>query len=280
MILANTSQGDSLIDKTIEFLSTKGLDFCINLVAAAAIYIAGRWVAKFLVNIVEKMLDKSKVDETLKKFILALAHSALLLVVILAALNKLGINTTVFAAAIAAAGLAIGLALQGSLSNFAAGLMIILFKPFKVGDLVEAGGVLGTVEEVHIFNTTIITLDNIEMIVPNNSITASTITNYDAKPYRRIDLVFGCAYTDDIKAVKAFLEETVNSIDKVLDSPAPQVAVSELGDSSINFVVRPFVKPADYWEVRFALTEKVKLGFDEKGFNIPYPTQDINITQN
>jgi len=197
--------------------------------------------------------------------------------VALAALAKLGINTTSLAAVIAAAGLAVGMALQGSLSNFAAGVLIILFRPLKVGDFVEAAGTKGIVEEINVFNTLLRTPDNVEIIVPNNAITGGNITNYSSKPTRRIDLVVGCGYRDDLAAVKRFLEQTVASDPRVLRDPAPVVAVSDLAESSVNFVVRPWVTNANYWAVRWDLTEKIKLGFDQYGFTIPFPQRELHI---
>ena len=190
-------------------------------------------------------------------------------------LRKLSLAMVVLG--VAAAGLAISLALQGSLANFAAGVMLILFKPFKVGDFVDAGGSTGVVEEIQLFSTMVRTGDNVLMIIPNAQVTGGTITNYSAKETRRVDLVVGCGYGDDLKAVKQFLEELVAGDDRILEEPEPVVAVSELGDSSVNFVVRPWVNSGDYWDVKWELTEKIKLGFDERGFNIPYPTQDIHI---
>jgi len=197
--------------------------------------------------------------------------------VVIAAIDRLGIDTTSFAAILAAAGLAVGLALQGSLSNFASGVMLILFKPFKVGDFVEAGGSAGSIEEIHIFNTIMRTGDNVQIIIPNSTITDGTITNYSAKETRRIDLVVGCGYDDDLKAVKEFLVALLKADERILLDPEPFVAVSELGDSSVNFVVRPWVKSEDYWTTRWDLTACIKIGFDEQGFNIPYPTQDVNM---
>ena len=222
-------------------------------------------------------MEKAKLDTTLIKFVSNLAYALMLAFVVVAALGRLGVDTTSFAAIIAAGGLAVGFALQGSLGNFAAGVMLITFKPFKVGDLVEVGGSTGVVEEVQIFNTMLKTADNVTIIVPNGSITGGTITNYSAQATRRIDLVFGCGYGDDLKAVKAYLEEVLAAEERVLKDPAPTVAVAELGDCSVNFVVRPWVNAADYWAVRFDLLERIKLGFDERGFSIPYPTQDLHI---
>ncbi|MGZ0172537.1 MAG: mechanosensitive ion channel family protein [Planctomycetales bacterium] len=251
--------------------------FAGNILAAIAIYLVGKIVVRILTGLLEKVMDRAKVDATLSSFLSNIAHCVLITFVILMALERLGVNTTSLAAIMGAAGLAVGLALQSSLSNFASGVMIILFKPFRVGDFIEAAGVSGTVEEISIFSTLMKTGDNKQIIVPNGSIYGGNITNYSAKPTRRIDMVVGCGYGDDLRAVKAFLTILVETDERILKDPAPVVAVSELGDSSVNFVVRPWVNSADYWAVLWDLNERVKLGFDERGFNIPYPTQDIHV---
>lgn len=208
------------------------------------------------------------------------AYAALLAFVVLAALAQLGIQTTSFIAIIGAAGLAVGLALQGSLSNFAAGVMLIIFRPFKVGDFIEAAGVSGSVEEIMIFSTKLKSPDNKQLYVPNGSIISGTITNYSAKDQRRVDLVFGCGYGDDIKKAKALLEAIVKENPLVLDDPAPTIGVLELGDSSVNFAVRPWVATPDYWDVYFQITEEVKQRFDEAGISIPFPQRDVHLIQN
>ena len=192
-------------------------------------------------------------------------------------LFRLGVNTTSFAAILAAAGLAVGMALKDTLGNFASGVMIILFKPYKVGDFVEIAGTAGVVEEIHIFNTVMKTGDNIQMYIPNGTVTGGKICNYSAKETRRIDLTIGCGYDDDIKAVKDYLNEVLKGHEKVAQDPEPTVAVGELADSSVNFVVRAWVKTPDYWAVRWDLIEKIKIGFDEKGFSIPYPQSDVHM---
>lgn len=251
--------------------------FAGNIFAAIAIYLIGRVVVRILTGLLEKVMDRAKVDVTLSSFLSNIAHYVLITFVILMALESLGVDTTSLAAIMGAAGLAIGLALQSSLSNFASGVMIILFKPFRVGDFIEAADVSGTVEEISIFSTLMKTGDNKQIIVPNGSIYSGNIINYSAKPTRRIDMIVGCGYGDDLRAVKAFLTILVETDERILKDPAPVVAVSELGDSSVNFVVRPWVNSADYWAVLWDLNERVKLGFDERGFNIPYPTQDIHV---
>ncbi|MFG0333529.1 MAG: mechanosensitive ion channel family protein, partial [Maioricimonas sp. JB049] len=243
------------------------------------IFVIGRWVAMFLVRLLRRVLDRTRPDPMLSKFLGNVVYVLLLAVVILAALEMIGVDTTSLVAVMAAAGFAIGMALQGSLSNFAAGMMLIVFKPFREGDYVEAGGTAGVVEEIQIFHTKMRTGDNIQKIVPNGSITSGNITNYSAKPTRRIDLVIGCGYDDDLKAVKMFLENLVHGDERVLVEPAPTVAVDELGASSVNFVVRPWVKKEDYATVRWDLLEKIKVEFDERGFSFPFPSRDVYVHQ-
>jgi len=267
----------SLWNQIGAFVTERGFDLATNILAAIVIFIVGRWVAKLLRALSVRLMARANVDDTLLKFLANIIYGLLLTFVVVAAVDRLGVNTTSLAAVIAAAGLAIGLALQSSLANFAAGVMLILFKPFKAGDFVDAGGSKGVIEEIRIFSTIMRTGDNIQIIVPNGQITGGTITNFTAKDTRRIDLVVGCGYGDDLRAVKGFLSELLAADDRILKDPEPAVAVTELGDSSVNFVVRPWVKRDDYWAVRCDLVEKVKLGFDEKGYSIPFPTQDIHL---
>jgi len=264
-----------MLDQIQGFVAQRGLDFLINLVAAIAVYLVGKWATRLIVRLLNSVMTRSKVDDTLAKFLSDIARSVLITFVILMSLDRLGVDTTSLAAILGAAGIAIGIALQGSLSNFAAGVMLILFKPFRVGDFVEAAGTSGTVEQITIFNTLMRTGDNKQVIVPNGGIINGNIVNYSAKPTRRIDLVIGCGYGDDLRAVKAFLDEVVRGDDRILPEPEPVIAVSELGDSSVNFVVRPWVRTSDYWAVLWALTEQIKLGFDERGFNFPFPSRDV-----
>ncbi len=271
------SQVSYLWETVEEYVTTQGIHLAMNIVLAAVIFFIGKWLANILSRFCSRLMRQAKVDETLTRFLSNIIFAVLMVVVILAALSKLGIDTTSFAAILAAAGFAVGMALQGSLGSFASGVMLILFKPFKVGDFIEAGGTSGVVEEIQIFSSHLRTPDNIAIVLPNAQITSGTIKNYSKKENRRIDLVFGCGYDDDLKAVKSFLEETIRNEGRVLADPAPVVAVNELGDSSVNFVVRPWVKNADYWDTRWDLIETIKLGFDERGFNIPYPTRDLHV---
>jgi len=248
-----------------------------NIAIAAAILFGGIWLAKQIKKYVVLMMERRNVDALLASFSSNIVYVALVAFVVIAALSQLGIQTTSFVAIIGAAGLAVGLALQGSLANFASGVMIIAFRPFKVGDFIEAGGVAGVVEGIQIFSTQMRTGDNKAIIIPNAGITGGNITNYSAKDTRRVDMVFGIGYDDDIKKAKDVLMELINDDDRILKDPEAVVAVSELADSSVNFVVRPWVKSADYWGVMFDFTEAVKLRFDKEGISIPYPQQDLHL---
>jgi small conductance mechanosensitive channel len=254
------------------FISFYGL----KVIGSLLIFYIGKKVAIFLTKIVKTSMEKSKIDETIVKFIGNVVYSGLLLFIILAALSNLGVNTTSFIAVLGAAGLAVGLAFQGTLSNIGAGVLLIFFRPFKIGDLITAAGETGIVEEINLFSVLLKTLDNKQIIIPNSSVIGGNIVNFSAKETRRVDLTFGIGYDDDLKLAKATLEEIVNSDEKVLKDPAPFVAVSELADSSVNFTVRVWVKTADYWDVYFGTIEKVKLVFDEKGISIPYPQLDVH----
>ena len=258
-----------------EYLATQGTHLVINLLLALLIFLVGKWVTNILSRFCNRLMKQAKVDDTLARFLANIVYAVLMVMVILATLARLGINTTSMAAVVAAAGFAVGMALQGSLGNFAAGVMLIVFRPFKMGDFVEAGGVMGTVEEIALFSTILKTPDNRRVIVPNGEITNGVITNNSHNPTRRIDLVIGCAYGDDLLAVKSFLNDVIDEDPRILDDPEPQVAVSELGESSVNFIVRPWVKTSDYADVKYALTERIKLGFDQRGFNFPFPSRDV-----
>lgn len=258
-------------------MSESILPLLINVVTSAAILFGGIWLAKRIKKYIAVMMEKREIDALLASFTSNIAYVALVAFVIIAALSQLGIQTTSFVAIIGAAGLAIGLSLQSSLSNFASGVMIIAFRPFKVGDFVEAGGVSGVVEGIQIFSTQMRTGDNKEIIVPNSNITGSNITNYSAKDTRRVDMTFGIGYDDDIKKAKDILTKLLEEDERILKDPEPLVAVSELADSSVNFVVRPWVNSADFWGVKFDYTEAVKLTFDKEGISIPYPQQDVHM---
>lgn len=255
------------------------IEYGIAIISAIIIFIVGKWLARIISNFISKTLSRSKVDPMLVSFVGNISYALLMAFVVIATISKVGIETTSIAAIFAAAGLAIGLALQGSLSNFAAGVMIITFRPFKIGDYVEMAGTAGSINSIHIFTTTLKTPDNKTVIIPNSSVTSGNICNYSSEKTRRIDMVFGCGYGDDIKKAKEVLEKVVNGHKMVLKDPKPTIAVVELGSSSVDFVVRPWVKTEDYWTTRFEITEGVKLAFDKEGISIPFPQQDVHIHQ-
>ena len=246
-------------------------EFGPKLLTAILIYIVGSWVIKKLIGALKKVMAKSKYEESLQKFLLNLLSWALKVFLVLLVISQLGVDVTTFAAVIAAAGLAVGLALQGSLSNFAGGVLIMIFKPYRLGDLVEDQGVLGVVKEIEIYTTKVVAPDNKLLIVPNGAMANGNIINYTAEGKIRVDTVIGVAYEEDIKQVKEVLMEVLTSNPKVLKDPAPSVNVLELADSSVNFAVRPFAKPEDYWDVYFATYEGCKLALDKAGIEIPYP---------
>ena len=252
-------------------------EYFLNIVFAIFIFVIGKMFAKRFTNIVIKGLSKSgKIDETLEKFLSSVIYSLLIVVIVLAALNQIGVETTSFIAILGAVGLAVGLAFQSTLSNISAGVMIIIFRPFKVGDFVDAGGAMGSVEEINIFQTLLKTPDNKAIIIGNASIISGNITNFSKKDTRRVDLTFGIGYDDDLKLAKETLVKILEKDERILKDPEPFVAVSELADSSVNFVTRSWVKSEDYWGVYFDTIEKVKLTFDKKGISIPYPQMDIH----
>ncbi len=262
-----------------KIISTFAIPWGINILLALATFFVGRLVASILLKIVKKLLTKSKMDAILINFVVSILHAALLLFIVIAAMDQLGVDTTSLIALLGAAGLAVGLAMQNSLQNFAAGVMLIIFRPFRTGDFVEAGGTSGVVETISIFSTIMRTGDNREVIVPNGAIYNGTITNYSARETRRIDMVFGIGYGDDIRKAKQLLHEILSADERVLKEPEPLVAVGELADSSVNFNVRPWVRSGDYWSVKFDLTEQIKLAFDDNGISIPYPQMDLHLNK-
>lgn len=249
----------------------------IKIILAVVIFIVGRWVAKALKNVIQKMMAKQNVETTLASFICNLSYVILMTVVIIAALNQIGIQTASLIAIVGAAGLAIGLALQGSLANFAAGFLMLIFHPFKTGDYIEGAGTQGSVEEIHVFTTQLKTPDNKTVIIPNAKIMGDIIVNFSAKDTRRVDLVIGVSYSDNLQKVKHVLEDVLSKDNRILKNPTPTIAVLELGDSSVNFAVRPWVKTADYWSVYFDLTEGIKKRFDDEGISIPFPQRDVHV---
>jgi small conductance mechanosensitive channel len=249
----------------------------LKVIAAVAIFIIGRWVAMLVRRIVRRVMERARVESIITGFVSSIAYIALLAFVVIAALGTLGIQTTSFIAILGAAGLAIGLALQGSLANFAAGFLMIIFRPFKVGNFIEGAGVAGIVEEIQIFTTTLKTPDNKIIIVPNAKLAGDNITNYSALETRRVDMTVGVAYDADLSHVKKVLNDIISQDNRILAEPASQVVVTELADSSVNFVVRVWTQTADYWGVKCDMTETIKNRFDEEGIGIPFPQREIHI---
>jgi small conductance mechanosensitive channel len=263
-------------DDAMTFVHDHVIPWGINIITALLIFIIGKIVAKILVNVLGKVLARTKLDDILIDFLKAIANALLLLIVIIAALDQLGVDTTSMIALIGAAGLAIGLALQGSLQNFASGFLLLVFRPFTSGDYVEAGGAAGMVKTISIFTTILNTPDNKEVVVPNGQIYNGNITNYSKLPTRRVDMVFRISYNDDIKKAKEIMEQVIKADSRVLADPAPQVAVAELAEHSVNFVARPWVNTADFWPTKFDLLENIKLAFDQNGITIPLPQLDVH----
>jgi small conductance mechanosensitive channel len=267
-------------EKMSQIMDSYLIPWGINIVMAIVIYIMGKIVVGILINVFGKVMARSKYDDMLIDFVKAILRAILMLFVIVASLDQLGVDTTSLVAILGAAGLAIGLSLQGSLQNFAAGVMLLVFRPFKAGDFVDAGGDSGVIKSISIFTTVMTTPDNKEIIIPNGAIYGGNITNYSAKETRRVDMVVGIGYDSDLKKAKEILNEMVASDARILKDPAPTVAVAELADSSVNFVVRPWVASADFWGVKFDFTEAVKLRFDAEGISIPFPQMDVHVHKN
>lgn len=257
----------------------RGPDLALQLLSALLIFVVGRWIARSITGVVRKAFARTDMEDTLERFLCNMIYAVLLAVVIISAVGQLGVETTSLLAVFGAAGLAIGLALQGSLSNFAAGVLIVAFRPYKVGDFIEAAGQSGSVLEVQIFTTVLKTADNKKVIVPNSQIMNGTITNYSALGTRRVDMVFGCGYGDDIDTAYKVLQSIIDNDSRILQDPAPSIALNALADSSVNFNVRPWVNSADYWAVYNDMTEQVKRQFDAAGLNIPFPQRDLHVYQ-
>ena len=267
-------------DNTSQLLQA-GMDLLMQygpkLLAAIVIFYVGKLLSKWLKRLVTRMMTKASVDPLIVSFTSSLVYMAMMVFVVVATLGQVGIQTTSFIAILGAAGLAIGLALQGSLSNFAAGFLLIIFRPFKVGDVIEAAGVTGKVDEIQIFTTTMKTPDNKTIIVPNAKLSGDNIINYSTQETRRVDMVVGVSYDADLKEVRSILNDIVNKDERILKDPEPLIVVGELADSSVNFFVRVWVNSADYWGVYFDANETVKLRMDEAGIGIPYPQRDVHL---
>jgi len=264
-----------VVETVVPLVSTYGL----RILGAILILIAGRIAAGLLGRAVGKGMEKAKADPSLRGFIVALVKIGVIAFAVVAALSKFGVETTSFVAVLGAAGLAVGLALQGSLSNFAAGVMLLIFKPFRVGDLVKTAGHLGVVQDIGIFVTVMNTLDNQKIIVPNSMITGDVINNVNGNGIRRVDLTAGISYRDDMEKAKRICREVCEQHPHVLSDPAPQVEVSEMADSSVDLVVRPWCKGEHYWDVYFGVTTAIKAQFDAQGVTIPFPQRDVHLFQ-
>lgn len=258
------------------YVNEYAIPWGINIAMALIIFIVGRIVVGLLLSVFRRLMAKSKYDQMLIDFLESIISAVLMLFVIVASLDELGVDTTSLVAILGAAGLAIGLSLQDSLKNFAAGVMLLVFKPFRAGNFVEAAGTAGSVQKIGIFTTTMTTPDNKEIIIPNGKIYSDNITNYSAKETRRVDMVVGIGYDSDLLKAKQILLEMCEADERILEEPAPVVAVSELADSSVNFTVRPWVNAADFFAVKWDFTEKVKLRFDEEDITIPFPQMDVH----
>jgi len=267
------------VEQWIEQLRTIGTEFGLRILAAIAIFIIGRWAAKITRNLVKRAIKRSDADPTIVSFVGNMSYVAVLAFATIAALSKLGVQTASFIAVLGTAGLAIGLALQGSLSNFAAGFLLLIFRPFKAGDYIEGGGTSGIVKEIQIFTTVLMTPDNRKVIVPNSKILGDNITNVTSEETRRIDFVFGVGYNDDLDKVKQVILDVLTQEKRLLTDPEPSIGVLELADSSVNLAVRPWVKGDDYWDVYFDVMEAMKKRFDAEGINIPFPQQDVHMYQ-
>lgn len=267
------------ISKIKEVITQLGTVYGLRILAALAILIIGRWVARGIQSVLGRILASRKLDPIISSFITNVSYVLILIFVIVAAVSQLGIQTAQLVALIGAAGLAVGLALQGSLSNFAAGFLLVFFRPFKKGDYIEGAGTAGVVEEMQIFNTILKTPDNKRVIVPNGKLTGDNIVNFSAHDTRRLDLTFGVSYSDNLDKVRQVLQGVILQDGRILKDPAPAILVSQLGDSSVNFIARVWVKTADYWAVSFDTIEKVKKTFDSEGVSIPFPQRDIHLIQ-
>jgi small conductance mechanosensitive channel len=265
------------MESVTNWISENGVNWGVQIAIAIAIFIVGKIIARMISNLIKKAMSRAGSDQMLVDFIGNISYAVLIVAVVLAAIDSLGVNVTSLMAIVAAAGLAIGLALKDSLSNFAAGVMIIIFRPFKTGDYITAGGVSGVVDEIDLFATMMHTPDNQRIIVPNSAIMGSTITNTSALPTRRLDLVFGISYDDNIGQARDLMMAILEADERILKDPAPAIVVAELADSSVNLNVRPWVNSGDYWSVRPDLLEKIKVKFDEVGISIPYPQQDVHM---
>ncbi len=274
------SQSISWFDSAKDWLTTSGLSFCVSLLGALVFLFIGFWVSKLIVKALRKMMVRKNSDPGLISFVTSLANIALKIMIVISVMGMVGIQMTSFIAVLGAAGVAVGLALQGTLSNFASGVMILIFKPYKVGDYVEAQGLAGFVKEIQIFNTVLTTMDNKTIIIPNGSLATSTLTNYSKQPTRRIDWTVGVTYGTDFEKAKDTIMRILEADSRVLKDPAPFISIIELADSSVNIVVRVWVNTPDYWDVFFDFNNKVYATFNEEGIEFPFPQMDVHLKGN
>ncbi len=248
-----------------------------KLIGAIVVLIVGLWVIKMLTKTITRFMEKRDMDASLRPFLKTLFSALLKVLLIVSVMGMVGIEMTSFIAILGAAGLAVGLALSGTLQNFAGGVMILLFKPYKVGDFIEAQGYMGTVNQIQIFNTILLTVDNRTIIIPNAKISNDSLTNFSTQDTRRVDWVFGIAYGDSVKQARKIIEDFLTNDERVLKDPPHQIVLSELGDSSVNITVRAWVKPADFWNLKFEMNENIYNKFNEVGLNIPFPQMDVHV---
>ncbi len=270
--------------ENLQYYYEKAYDLVISIVPqllwSIVILLVGFWIIKLIIKVMHKGMTRAKMDVSLQKFLESLTNIVLKILLLISVASMLGIATTSFVAIIGAAGLAVGLALQGSLANFAGGVLILIFRPFRIGEVIETQGFIGKVEEIQVFNTVLKTPDNKTIIIPNGPLSNGSIVNYSTETNRRVDMTFGIGYEDDISKAKAILKQLVQQDPRVLKQPEAQVLVSELADSSVNFAVRAWVKGSDYWDLYFDMQEKVKTTFDKENISIPFPQQDVHLFQN
>lgn len=265
------------LDGIIETISGLAVTYGLKLLLALVTLVIGLWIIKLIMKAIGRNMEKRDVDATLRQFLGSLLSMILKILLIITVISMMGVEMTSFVAILAAAGFAIGMALSGTLQNFAGGVMLVIFKPFKVGDFIDAQGYMGTVKEIQIFNTILKTPDNKTIILPNGGLSTSSMTNFSTEPTRRVDFTFGIGYGDDIDKAKSVIEGLIKQDDRIFTDPAPFIAVSELADSSVNFAVRVWANAGDYWGIFFDLTEKVKKAFDKEGISIPFPQTDVHV---
>lgn len=253
------------------------IKYGLKLLLALITLVIGLWIIKMIMNVIGRNMEKRDVDATVRQFIRSLLGALLKIMLVIAVISMIGVEMTGFVAILAAAGFAIGMALSGTLQNFAGGVMLIIFKPFKAGDFIDAQGYMGTVKEVQIFNTILKTPDNKTIILPNGGLSTSSMTNFSTEAQRRVDFTFGIGYSDDIDKAKAVINGLIKADDRILNDPAPFIAVSELADSSVNFAVRVWADAGNYWGIFFDMTENVKKAFDKEGISIPFPQTDVHV---